>query len=368
MRASIVMVVCVAVIMETKAAWTQQPGPARPAMPQPGVSAGQAAAAPQPAVPAAKPSVPAAEPAVVLPAVAATVNGQPIPEVAIQRSLRTVPPDKHEQARPEILQFLIDNVLIQQFLAQQRLPVSDAEVEAKLKEVKDEISKHKADYQKILKDFLLTEEELRTQIQTQLRWDKYVDSLATDATLRELFEKDREMFDGTTVRARHLLVKPHPDPAIDLKQRQDLAALKQTIETETAEKLAKLPPFKDPLERERARARILEELFATAAAQRSDCPSKDQGGDLGYFPRVGTMVEPFSKAAFATKPQQLTSVVTTQFGHHLILVTDRKPGKDVKFEDVKDIAREVFGERLRADLAGKLRAQSKISLAAQPRP
>ena len=54
------------------------------------------------------------------------------------------------------------------------------------------------------------------------------------------------------------------------------------------------------------------------------------------------MVEPFARAAFALKPYTMSDVVQTQFGCHLILVTDRKAGQEVKFADVKDEVRETI--------------------------
>ena len=52
------------------------------------------------------------------------------------------------------------------------------------------------------------------------------------------------------------------------------------------------------------------------------------------------MVEPFAKAAFTLPPYKVSDVVTTQFGHHLILVTERKPGKAVKYEEIKEDVKE----------------------------
>src|SRR6266478_2845367 len=72
---------------------------------------------------------------------AATVNGQPVTEVAVQRGLKRVPPAEHAKARPEILNYLIDNVLIDQYLTAQKIAVDPKEVEARVAEIKNEVKK-----------------------------------------------------------------------------------------------------------------------------------------------------------------------------------------------------------------------------------
>ncbi len=74
--------------------------------------------------------------------------------------------------------------------------------------------------------------------------------------------------------------------------------------------------------------------FAEAARTYSTCPSRDRGGDLGYFSK-GQMVPEFEKAAFAGELNQVLGPVKTQFGYHLILVEDRKEGEALAFEQVQ---------------------------------
>ena len=77
--------------------------------------------------------------------------------------------------------------------------------------------------------------------------------------------------------------------------------------------------------------------FAALAQEYSEDPSKDKsGGDLGFFGRK-QMVPPFEEAAFAlTKPGQISPVVKTQFGYHVIRLTEKRPERQKPFDEVKD--------------------------------
>jgi peptidyl-prolyl cis-trans isomerase C len=56
----------------------------------------------------------------------------------------------------------------------------------------------------------------------------------------------------------------------------------------------------------------------------------------------------------------MSDVVSTRFGYHLILVTDRKDGKKVTFDEVKDVVKEIYGDQLRDALLAQLRPTAKI--------
>ena len=297
-------------------------------------------------------------------AVAATVNGQPIPEVAVQRALRAVPPEKHAEARPEILSFLIETALLDQHLVGIKVNVDPKEVQSRLVEVRGLMEKQKLDYKKVLQDMMMTEEEFGGHVTAELRWEKFIESQVSDKALRDLFAQNPDMFNGSVVKARHILLSPPAgNPQATEQARQQLLAMRKQVEDDVSRGLAKLPAAADALAREKERVRLTEESFAALAKVKSECPSKEQGGDVGAFPRFGAMVEPFAKVAFSLRPYQMSDPVVTQFGVHLILVTEKKPGKpDLPFDEVKDDVKEVFSIRLRDALCNDLKAKARITM------
>jgi peptidyl-prolyl cis-trans isomerase C len=295
--------------------------------------------------------------------VAATVNNQPVFELALYRATARFPPDKRAEARAEVLQFLIDNVLIDQYLTQNKLTVAAPEVNSRVEQVKAEVKKGGQEFDKFLAQMFLTVPELRAEIEGALRWDKFVDQQATDKALRELFENNRAIFDGSQMRVRHILIEvPANNPQAADQAKVKLALFRKQLENQAAAEVAKLPATADNLAREKARARALEDAFAELASKESACPSKAQGGDVGWFLRSGAMLEPFAKEAFSLRPYQLSNVVQTEAGYHLILATDQRPGRAMKFEEVRAVVRDVFTERLRELMVSRLRPGAKIAI------
>jgi parvulin-like peptidyl-prolyl isomerase len=312
----------------------------------------------------APPSVvpPAAKPEPRPTGVAATVNGQQIPEVAVYRALRQFPPAHHELARKEITNHLVENVLIDQYLTAIKVTVEDKKVEALLAELKKELSDAKKDYARELESMMLTEAEFRAEVVAQMKWEEFVKQQGTDAALKQLFDGSPDVFDGTMVSARHVLLTPGTDQAKQQEATQKLRAIKGEVEKQAAAAVAAAPPTADPAAKEQIKNAKTEEMFGAYAKEYSACPSKKDGGDLKYFPRAGAMVEPFAKAAFETKPFAMTDVVVTEFGYHLILVTGRKQGTPKKFEDVKEDVRMLFAMRLREAVIAQMKPRAQINI------
>jgi parvulin-like peptidyl-prolyl isomerase len=300
--------------------------------------------------------------------VAATVNGQPIQELAVYRALMRAPAAKHHEMRPEVLTFLIDNALVDQYLDQLKIAVDAKEVDAQLEKIKAEIVATGQKLDDFYKSLLLTEADLRTQIQATVRWDKFIAQYASEKTLRDFYDGNKAIFDGSQMRARHILIPVTAGNAQQAEQaKAKIAQLKKGIEEKVAAGLAAAGKLEN-LELQKKRMQLLEEAFAEIAAKESACFSKDNGGDLNWFPRVGgKVVEPFARAAFALKPFEMSDAVPTDLGYHLILATGVKAGVDRNFEDIRAVVKDVYAERMREAIVVRGRQSAKIEIAPTPK-
>jgi len=115
------------------------------------------------------------------------------------------------------------------------------------------------------------------------------------------------------------------------------------------------------------RERVLEgKSFADEAAAHSMCPSGKEGGSLGWFSR-GMMVPEFDAAAFSMKVGDVSDIIETQFGYHIIFKTDHEPAGEVDFAQVHDKIRDLLrharrGERVTA-YVNELREKAQIEVA-----
>jgi peptidyl-prolyl cis-trans isomerase C len=318
------------------------------------------------AVPVAPPAPMALAGATQLPpnTIVARVNGQNILESAVQRGLERFPPARHAEVRSELLQFLIDTMLVDQYLLQARVPATPEEVAKRVEEMKAEAKKQNREFDKILEGMRLTPDELLVHVAAEIRWEKFMAQQGTDKALETFFNSDKTLFDGSTVRARHVLF----GAGASAEERQKAMALakatKLQIDQKLMQEIAKNPGGPDKLAQEKRRTEALDEVFSAAARDLSTCPSKAQGGDVGFFARDGSMVEAFSRAAFSLEPYTLSDVVETPFGYHIIMVLERKPGKVVTFDQVKEEVREVFADKMKEQMAKQLRTTAKIEIAA----
>ncbi|KAG0585189.1 hypothetical protein M758_3G266100 [Ceratodon purpureus] len=118
------------------------------------------------------------------------------------------------------------------------------------------------------------------------------------------------MSSGDKVRASHLLVKHQGSRRPASWKDPEGRVIRKTTRDEA---VAKLQQFKSDIESGKA-------SLADLAVQNSDCSSAKRGGDLGWFGR-GQMQEPFEKATFGLKVGELSDIIDTDSGSHIILRT-----------------------------------------------
>lgn len=270
--------------------------------------------------------------------VVATVNGAPIPKAAALNYLShfSFPTGKEKQVYDEALDYLINVELLKQFLRAQKVAVSKPEIDAEI----NKIRKENADLADALASSNTTLAELTERRGLILQWKKYVTAVATTDVLKKFVADNKDEFNQTRVRASHILVKVDPAaPAAEKeKARQKLLAIKREIESGQTS-------------------------FAAAADKYSEDDGNvatKSGGDLGDFTRSGQFIEEFCSAAFALKPGVISDPVLTEFGSHLILVTGRKEGTPINFEQYRDRILEQFGFDLQSKILAEQRKAAKI--------
>src|SRR5687768_12636740 len=217
------------------------------------------------------------------------------------RAGQSIPPDRRDEILRGALDQLITYTLLSQESRTRGVKVEAAEIEAKMGQLKSQFPTQEA-FDKALKDRGMTVDSLRKDAQVDLSVTKLMDAEVaslpgpSDADAKDFYDKNQDRFkEGEQVRASHILVR--------VDEKADAAA-KQKARAKIDSVLKKAKAGGD---------------FAKLAQENSDDGSAAQGGDLDYFTK-GQMVAAFDKVAFELKPGQISDVVTTQFGYHIIKV------------------------------------------------
>lgn len=170
-----------------------------------------------------------------------------------------------------------------------------------------------------------------------------------DADVEKYYREHQEEFKTPeSVTASHILITPKvtddpkatPEAKSKAAEDADKAALKKA--TDILAKLKQGASFEETAEKE------------------SDCPSgKNAKGSLGEFGRDGQMVKEFEDAAFALEPGQMSDVVKTQFGYHIIKLSAKKPAGYVPLDTVKSYIKETLSKQGVMDVLQKTLQQEK---------
>jgi peptidyl-prolyl cis-trans isomerase C len=222
-----------------------------------------------------------------------------------------------ESFRNQAFSSLVNYNLLINEAEEQGISVPDSEVQNRTEDIIESYQSEEQFNQRI-KEMGLDRETFRERLTEQIRIDKLIEK-ETESLEGPSGEEIRDYYDSNPgqfeqpdqVRASHILIK-----------------VEETDDEETREE--KREKLEGILQDIRAGA-----SFSEQASLYSEGPSKSKGGDLGFFKR-GDMVKPFSDAAFEMEVGEVSDIVETRYGYHIIKVTDRKQARTVPFAEVEE--------------------------------
>jgi peptidyl-prolyl cis-trans isomerase C len=277
---------------------------------------------------------------------AAVVNGETITMAELAAALKREQPDaakmpepKRKQQQLAMIGALVEDRLLQQFLRANGPAVGDTDVDKWIAQTEASLKAQGHTLKDLLEDRGWTEAQLRRNVAQMLRWTAYVDGQLKDADVKHYYDENRDFFDRVTVRAGHIVYR--------------------------------VPSFATPAEKQATRVKLQniradilagKVSFEDAARKFSQCTSAAAGGDIGYIMRKGVVEEHFAKAAFALTPGEVSDVVESDYGLHLIRVTERKPGPPSDFAKVMDDVRMMAAEELRQAVLARQRQASQVQI------
>ena len=330
------------------------------------VSAGAAAAETTPTspaveVPAIKVTAPAAAPTTT--EVAATVNGVAISRAEVEQAARMLlaqsrtpaptDPQQQRQVQDAALNLLIEQELLYQAAKGISLADLDKRVEEKFKAAQARMGSPAA-FEQALGQAGLTGQEFKDRLARELLIADYIDQEVT-AKISPTTDQAKQFYDANldkfkqpeTLKASHILI------GADAKATPEE---RQAAQQKANDLLAKIKGGAD---------------FAELAKAESTCPSAKKGGDLGSFGR-GQMVKPFEEVAFSLQDGEVSEVVETPFGYHIIKSQGKTPSETVPFAQVEErikslLKNEEAKKRLTAKIE-ELKQTAKIEKPASANP
>jgi peptidyl-prolyl cis-trans isomerase C len=261
----------------------------------------------------------------------------------LQQKLREAGKPMNEADLAEIkrdaLENLIDEELLYQAAVKEKTRVSDTEINQTLGKIKARFP-DEGQFKDALGKAGLSEATLKSRIERNLTIDQFIEKqfvqkvAVSDKDAKAYYDGHPDLFKRPEqVRASHILIRvdPQADQSKKDSARKKLEAIQQRLKKG--------------------------EDFAELAKQYSEDPSSARGGDLSYFGR-GMMVKSFEDAAFALKKDEVSDIVETQYGYHLIKVTDRKPETLIPYEEIKDKLQDYLkGETIREEVGSYVAEQ-----------
>ncbi len=259
--------------------------------------------------------------------------------------------------KERVVNELIVKTLLDEEIKKRGIKITNKDTEDAIKDIIDKVgSKEQLD--NILKQNGMTSAQFRKDIAEQVKLKKLAEQLGnsdvTDADAKKFYDQNIQRFKyPEQVKASHILIAANRKDLEELVKAENEG--KELSEADLKAKVdAKIKEKKDKAEKLLAEAKKDPSQFAKLAKENSEDPgSANNGGELGFFPK-GKMVPEFEKAAFALKPNTLSGLVQTQYGYHIIYVTDRKAAGQEPFEKVQKDIKEYLKNQKQVELIDNL--------------
>lgn len=267
--------------------------------------------------------------------------------------------------KDRVVNELIVKSLLNEEIEKRGITVSNQDVDDAVKEIIDKVgSKEQLDA--LLKQNGISNANFKKDLKEEVKMKKLAKELGSsavsDAEAKKFYNENIAKFKHPDkVRASHILISVNPQEIEEVvksdaaNKNLDETAIKAKVNAEIQAKEAKAKELLSEAKKNPTQ-------FAKLAKENSeDTATANKGGDLGFF-AAKEMVPEFSKAAFAMKPNTISDKpVKTQFGYHIIMVTDRSAAGQEPFEKVKPSIKAYLENQKQIALIDKLTESLKKS-------
>lgn len=227
--------------------------------------------------------------------------------------------ENSDEINNDVLSFIIDNEVAYQDAQKQNLKIEDSEVNEKFDQLKDALNTNPL-YKEKLEKAGVTEDFLKEQIKKDLVVAKYKENFIKDIKISDkemeaYYNNHKDQFNVEEVKASQILIS-----TLDKDNKEVSKEEKEKLKEKAQSVLDKIKNNED---------------FANLAKEYSDDKNSGKdGGDLGYFAKSDKNVE-FTKEVFKLDTNQVSNLIETPYGYHIVKVTDKRPVTK-SFEDSKD--------------------------------
>ena len=237
--------------------------------------------------------------------------------------------DKNKGINNNILSFIIDNEVAYQDAQRENIKVEDKDINEKYEDLKETLKSSSA-YKAKLDEVGVNDDFLKSQVKKDLIVSKYKENFMknikiNDNEIKTYYDNHKDEFTKEEVRASQILISTLDDNNNVVNQEQ-----KEKLKDKAEDILEKLKNNED---------------FAILAKEYSDDKNSGKdGGDLGYFSKEDKNID-FTNPVFKLEKDQLSDIIETEYGYHIVKVTDNKSVTKTLEESKEDIKNKILNQK-----------------------